>query len=131
MMLAPVAAAAQSRASSLTEMQWFQPATVQSDNARTDRGSGTDGSGDGALKGALIGAGVGVGLVAVGYATCGSCDAPERKKLYPVGAAYGAGIGALVGWAVDKLLKRPETALPLVAPVLSDREQALVVSVRF
>ena len=104
---------------------------AKSDIRLIDRRSVADPSRDGAVKGAFIGTGVGLGLIAIGYATCGSCDAAERKVLYPVGAAYGAGIGAIVGWVIDRRHKGTETVFPIVSPMLSGRKKGVTVSVRF
>lgn len=106
-------------------------ALAKSDILRIERQGVADPSRDGAVKGAFIGTGVGLGLIGLAYATCGSCDAAERKVLYPVGAAYGAGIGAIVGWVIDRWRKGTETVFPVVSAVLSGRHQGVMVSVRF
>jgi hypothetical protein len=48
-----------------------------------------------------------------------------------MGAAYGAGIGALAGWVIDKLHKGRKKVLPVVSPVLTTRHKGVAVSVRF
>jgi hypothetical protein len=66
------------------------------------------------------------------YGTCDAgCEAPEPGPLYTMGAAYGAGIGALAGWVIDKLHKGRKKVLPVVSPVLTTRHKGVAVSVRF
>jgi hypothetical protein len=97
-----------------------------------DVGSEQDPTKDGAIIGALVGAGAGLGLTAIAYANCtGSCEAPEPAGPYAMGAAYGAGIGALTGWLIDRLHKGKATVVPVVSPVLTSRHKGIAVSVRF
>ena len=42
------------------------------------------------------------------------CDAPEPGGMYSMAAGFGAGIGALSGWVIDKLHKGRETVYPVV-----------------
>ena len=87
---------------------------------------------DGAIIGALVGAGAGLGLVGIALANCtGSCEAPEPAVMYSVGAAYGAGIGALTGWLIDRLHKGKKTSFPVVSPVLTSRHKGIVLSLKF
>jgi ABC-type Fe3+-siderophore transport system permease subunit len=87
---------------------------------------------DGAIIGAIVGAGAGLGLIGIAYATCtGSCEAPEPAGLYSMGAAYGAGIGALTGWMIDRLHKGKKTVFPVVSPVVTSRYKGIALSVKF
>jgi hypothetical protein len=68
---------------------------------QAERLNASDSVGNGILIGALIGAGTAIGLVMAAFSACGTCDAPSRRYMYSSGAAYGAGIGAAAGWAID------------------------------
>ncbi len=104
----------------------------KSDILRVERQGVDDPSGNGAVIGALIGAGTGLGLVASMYAACDAgCDAPEPGGMYSMAAGFGAGIGALSGWVIDKLHKGRETVYPVVSPVLTSRHKGVVLSVKF
>jgi hypothetical protein len=64
--------------------------------------------GDGILKGALIGAGAGAGLMLAANALCKrACgEGPPPTRYVLAIAATSAGIGAVVGWAIDKAHRR-------------------------
>ena len=57
---------------------------------------------NGIAIGAAIGAGTGFALMGWAYAQCGdTCDAPEPLPMYLGASAFGAGVGAAVGWIID------------------------------
>ena len=57
---------------------------------------------DGIVIGAAIGAGTGIALMGWAYAQCDpGCDAPEPLHMYLGASAFGAGVGAAVGWLID------------------------------
>ena len=61
-----------------------------------------DSAADGIAIGAAIGAGTGLALMGWAYSQCDEgCDAPEPLPMYFAASAYGAGIGAVVGWIID------------------------------
>ena len=70
--------------------------TAQPDSGRSDPLS------DGVTRGALIGAGIGGVLTLAASTQCnGSCDDPSLGVFLIGMTTVGAGLGALIGWAVD------------------------------
>ena len=71
-------------------------------DARAQATPAKDPVADGIVIGAAIGAGTGFALMGWAYAQCGdTCDAPEPLHMYLGASAFGAGVGAAVGWIID------------------------------
>ena len=88
----------------------------KSDIRRVERVGYSDPVGNGIGWGALIGAGTGFVMTAMAYALCDdTCDAPARVPFFLSTMAFTGGIGAVSGWAIDKLHKGTELLFP-VAP---------------
>jgi hypothetical protein len=97
--------------------------------------------GNGMAIGGLAGAGAAVALMTAAYASCnGSCDAPDPIPMFLTAAGFGAGIGVLAGFLVDKAHKGSELLYPApgrsprsinVSPILSTNHKGLSVWFRF
>lgn len=99
---------------------------------RVERRGVHDPVGDGIVIGALAGAGTGFGLMAAAYNSCrAGCDAPAPGPMYLGAIGMGAGVGAVVGWIVDRAHTGKSVVFPTVAPVVARDRKALVFSVRF
>ena len=61
-----------------------------------------DSVGNGIAIGAAIGGGTAFALISVMYARCDGCDAPAFSELGVPVTLFGAGIGALVGYLIDR-----------------------------
>lgn len=107
-------------------------ALKKSQVVRVEHHGVSDGTADGLIVGALIGAGAGLGSMAIAYATaCETCDAPEPGPMFLAAGTFGAGIGALTGWVVDKLHKGKTVVFPVVSPVLTAQRKGVALSWRF
>ena len=80
-------------------------------------------------------------LMTAAYASCNdNCDAPDPIPMFLSAAGFGAGIGALAGFLVDKAHKGRELLYPApgrsprsinVSPILSTNHKGLSVWFRF
>lgn len=97
---------------------------------------------NGLVFGALTGAGAALGFIAVAQARCGSgCNEPSNyTALSLTFTAFGTGVGAFAGWAVDRIHKGTELLFPVaptatasvsVSPILSVRRRGVSVAIRF
>ena len=75
-----------------------------------------DPTGNGLGLGAVIGAGAALTMMSVMFARCDAgCEGPSPGPTYTAAAVFGAGIGAAVGWTVDRLHKGSQVIFPIVS----------------
>ena len=100
----------------------------------------SDSSANGLVLGALVGAGTLFVVTKVLYARCDEgCEAPAPSEMYPFTVAMGAGIGAGVGWLIDKVHRGTDQVFPApqrsprlaLLPVVSARARGVRVAVTF
>jgi hypothetical protein len=105
---------------------------ARSDVLRIERGGVDDPVGNGIAIGVLAGAGAGFAMASGMYAACGDgCEAPARGSTYLAALGFGAGIGAAVGWIVDRAHKGKEIVFPTVAPIVTRGTKGLTFTLRF
>ena len=73
-----------------------------------------DPTGNGLGLGAVIGAGAALTMMSVMFARC-DAGGPSPGPTYTAAAVFGAGIGAAVGWTVDRLHRGSHVIFPIVS----------------
>jgi hypothetical protein len=104
----------------------------KTDILRVERHGVDDPVSDGIVIGSLIGVGTGFALMTAAYAACdGSCDAPAKGPMFLGAMGFGAGVGALTGWIIDKAHRGKATVFPVVAPIVTPDRKGVALSLRF
>jgi len=116
---------------------WAMPAAAQSSTAAP-----SDGVADGVVRGALVGAGAGFAAMAITYNNLGEhVEAPAFGAMAAPAAGFGAGVGALIGYLIDRgHREQPKTAAKqnprqlrtvTLAPSIARNQKSVRMVVRF
>jgi outer membrane lipoprotein SlyB len=86
---------------------------------------------DGAVIGALAGVGTGILVIGTRYAYCSEGCSGSSEPSWAVGAVAGGGIGAAVGWLIDKVRRDPAPSPVGVTIRADNQERAVRIQWRF